>query len=171
MWRITSWLQKLGGGHVGKPSIEDVANYFLTQVDDDAGSVMTHLKLQKLCYYAQAWHLVWNDGHPLFNDEFEAWVHGPANRRLFTKYKEYGSSPILCPKGFDDGVFTVEQKETLNAVWEAYGVYDAKYLEGLAHQEDPWIKARGDKKPYEACDTVISRESMQIYYSALQDAR
>jgi len=35
-----------------------VADYFLLQVDQDAGDAMTHLRLQKLVYYAQAWHLV-----------------------------------------------------------------------------------------------------------------
>jgi len=36
-----------------KPTVFDVARYFLSCVDHGAGSLMTHLKLQKLCYYAQ----------------------------------------------------------------------------------------------------------------------
>jgi len=41
-----------------KVSVNDVANYFLKILERDSGSSITHLKLQKLVYYAQAWHLV-----------------------------------------------------------------------------------------------------------------
>jgi uncharacterized phage-associated protein len=34
-------------------TIFDVANYFILRSDDE--NPMTPLKLQKLCYYAQAW--------------------------------------------------------------------------------------------------------------------
>ena len=36
---------------------------------------MSHLKLQKLLYYVQAFHLAYFDS-PLVDDEFEAWLHG-----------------------------------------------------------------------------------------------
>ena len=35
----------------------NVARYFLAQVDEDAGDSLTNLKLQKLVYYAQGFHL------------------------------------------------------------------------------------------------------------------
>jgi uncharacterized phage-associated protein len=50
-------------------SVFDVANWFL------AKEKMTHKKLQKLCYYAQAWHLA-NHGQPMMPNRFEAWIHG-----------------------------------------------------------------------------------------------
>lgn len=37
---------------------------------------MSHMKLQKLCYYSQAWHLAW-EGVPLFPERIEAWANGP----------------------------------------------------------------------------------------------
>jgi hypothetical protein len=37
-----------GGIEVKNPTVHDVANYFLSLVDYDAGSSMTHLKLQKM---------------------------------------------------------------------------------------------------------------------------
>lgn len=39
-------------------NVFDVANYFISRADKESGSFMTHLKLQKLVYYAQAWSLV-----------------------------------------------------------------------------------------------------------------
>ena len=61
-----------------RTTAEQVAEYFLLLVDDDAGDVMTNLRLQKLVYYAQAWRLAILD-EALFEDDFEAWVHGIAS--------------------------------------------------------------------------------------------
>lgn len=52
-------------------SVLDVAAYVL-----ESQGPMTHMKLQKLCYYSQAWHLAW-DGVPLFPERIEAWANGP----------------------------------------------------------------------------------------------
>jgi len=38
----------------------DVANWFTCSLDREAGDSITHLKLQKLLYYAQAWSLALN---------------------------------------------------------------------------------------------------------------
>ncbi len=37
---------------------------------------ITHLKLQKIIYYIQAWSLVYHDNE-LFNESPQAWVNGP----------------------------------------------------------------------------------------------
>ena len=47
-------------------TIFDVAKYILHKMNR-----MSTMKLQKLCYYAQAWALVWDDT-PLFDEEFYA---------------------------------------------------------------------------------------------------
>ena len=52
-------------------SIFDVAAYVLDKL-----GVMTTMKLEKLCYYSQAWSLVW-DERRLFPERFE---HGPTAR-------------------------------------------------------------------------------------------
>ena len=62
-------------------NVFDTAKYIL----DQKGS-MSAMKLQKLCYYSQAWSLVWDD-RPLFNEEFQAWANGPVCPELFQKTK------------------------------------------------------------------------------------
>jgi len=57
--------------------VEDVAIYIMEQCGP-----MTAMKLQKLVYYSQAWHLVW-DEEPLFSDPIEAWANGPIVRSLY----------------------------------------------------------------------------------------
>ena len=61
-------------------NVRDIANWFLSRND------MTHKKLQKLCYYAQAWYCALYDGTPLFDDEIQAWVHGPVIPALYPVY-------------------------------------------------------------------------------------
>jgi len=68
----------------------DVANYFLKRQDPDAGDLMSNLKLQKLVYYAQGFHLAMENS-PLFNEPIEAWEHGPVCVPLYHKYKSCGS--------------------------------------------------------------------------------
>lgn len=149
-------------------TVFDVANYFLSCVEIEAGSLMTHLKLQKLCYYVQAWHLVFED-NPMFPQKFEAWAHGPVCPELWQRFKVYGTRAIPGPKSFDGSIFDKPEIETLNAVWEAYGQFDAKYLERLTHREPPWVDARGTCIPGEACSSVILFESMKEYYTKLQN--
>ena len=57
-------------------SCYDVAQYFLAKSDEDAGDLMSNLKLQKLVYYAQGFALALFD-KPLFSERIEAWIHGP----------------------------------------------------------------------------------------------
>jgi len=52
-------------------TVIDVSRYILERMGE-----MTAMKLQKLCYYAQAWSLVW-DERPLFDERIEAWANGP----------------------------------------------------------------------------------------------
>ena len=51
-------------------NVFDVAKYILNSVGGDIST----MKLQKLCYYSQAWSLAW--GETLFNEDFEAWSNG-----------------------------------------------------------------------------------------------
>lgn len=141
-----------------------VARFFLTKNDPDSGDDITHLKLQKLCYYAQAWYLT-IEKKPLVNADFEAWAHGPVNRELWAEYRDHSWNPIPFPTDFDETHYSVEERNFLNEIWEVYGKFTAKYLENLTHEEAPWIEARGETPEGEYCDTPISRSTMADFYS------
>ncbi|MGZ4135557.1 MAG: Panacea domain-containing protein [Tumebacillaceae bacterium] len=145
-------------------TIFDVANYFRARIDYEAGDNITPLKLQKLCYYAQAWHATWNQGERLFEEDFEHWDHGPANHALFNKYRDYKWQPI-DPSDLSEydpaETFTLQQLESLAEVWDAYGDYSAKRLENLTHQEDPWLNT--------APNETITVEAMVEYYAQLTE--
>ncbi len=124
---------------------------------------ISNLKLQKLLYYAQAWQLVFT-GEPLFNDAFEAWVHGPVVPRVFRRFKEFRWNTIDSP------VTPVDERslvDHLNSVLDTYGKFGATQLERLTHQEEPWVIARNGLAPDAACSAVITNETMKVFYTKL----
>lgn len=140
----------------------DIANYFIF-LANTSGSFISNLKLQKLVYYAQAWYLV-NYGVPLFQEDFQAWVHGPVVPSLYQKYKAFGWKPII--EYIEELNLPQEVTEFLEEVSDIYFACDAYELEKMTHEEDPWIEARGDIPPDAPSEEVITKESIMKYYSA-----
>ena len=123
-------------------------------------SDLTNLKLQKLLYYCQAWHLALNDA-PLFSEEIEAWIHGPAVPRVFGAFKEYRWSVIERPvTPLEDAAVA----RHVNEVLASYGIYEATQLERLTHSEEPWIHARKGLAPDELSRNVIPKNHMKLFY-------
>lgn len=143
----------------------EVVNYFICRSNETNGrQPLTNKKLQKLLYYAQAWNLVFNK-EKLFEEDIEAWIHGPVIPVIYHRYKEYGRLPIRETRQFDESKFAKEELAVLNDVWKTYGKFDGNYLEVLSHSEDPWIIARGRAEADESCTTVIDPIIMQAYYT------
>jgi uncharacterized phage-associated protein len=137
-----------------------IADYFIW-LANETGSYISNLKLQKLVYYAQAWYLAIYE-QPLFDEDFEAWVHGPVIPDLYQKYKSFGWKPIL--KDVEPPVFSEEIQGFLEELTEVYFGCDAFELEQMTHREDPWIEARGNLPLDVPCNAMISKESMREYY-------
>ena len=141
-------------------NVFDVAKYIL----ESRGS-MSSMKIQKLCYYCQAWSLVWDDA-PLFEEEFHAWANGPVCKELFFKTQGQYSVCATDETG-GTGNLTVEQKETIDSVLEHYAPHNAQWLSQLTHMEDPWKNARIGVPAGVGCDNIITKESMAEYYGSL----
>ena len=118
-------------------SVFDVADYFLAQASDEAGDLMSNLKLQKLVYYAQGLHLALYD-EPLFNEPIEAWTHGPVVRALYDRFRSYGAGAIPPPDSLDLGKFDCRTRELLDEVYGVYGQFSAWKLREMTHCEPPW---------------------------------
>lgn len=143
-------------------NVFDTAKYVLEKM----GPLST-MKLQKLCYYAQAWSLVWDD-EELFPEEFEAWANGPVCRPLYDFHRgQYKISEAQVREDRMNGDLTENQKDTIDHVLDHYGEKDAQWLSTLTHMEDPWKNARKGYAPGELCDVVISKASMAEYYGSL----
>ena len=142
-------------------SIFDAARYIL----EVQGRTST-MKLQKLCYYAQAWSLVWDDT-PLFDEDFEAWANGPICPVLFQRFKGRFDLVAEDITDGDSSRLNDNQKETVGMVLDHYGHRDIQYLSRLTHMEDPWIDARKGYSPGESCNVIITKDSMAMYYGGL----
>ncbi|KKR05135.1 MAG: hypothetical protein UT32_C0023G0004 [Parcubacteria group bacterium GW2011_GWC2_39_14] len=147
-----------------KITSDDVAEFFLAYANE-CGEQITNLKLQKLVYYAQAWYLA-NFHKPLFEEDFQAWVHGPVIPDLYRKYKERGCSPIITELELN-AVKEKFESTTLDFLTEVASIYmtsGAYELELMTHNEEPWLNARKGFEPDQKCESVISKKSMEIYY-------
>ncbi|OTJ82543.1 Panacea domain-containing protein [Pseudomonas aeruginosa] len=118
------------------PSSIAVAKLILAQSNEEAGDLVSNLKLQKLVYYAQGFHLAVYD-EALFTDYIEAWTHGPVVPNVYHHYKQFGSGSIPAPIDFNLEAFSPEQVELLNEVQHIYGQYAAWPLRAMTHEESP----------------------------------
>lgn len=142
-------------------TIFDAAKYILHK----QGTISTW-KLQKLCYYAQAWEIAWTE-NPIFNEEFEAWANGPVCPQLFQAHQ---GRYYVCEGDISTGDIcnlTEEQKADIDIVLRDYGDMEPYDLRELSHREDPWKIARGNLPDGARCSKTISKDSMGVYYGSL----
>lgn len=142
----------------------------MAKVDDVAAAIlerqgpMSTWKLQKLVYYCQAWHLVWEE-EPLFADAVEAWANGPVVRSLYNRHRgqfTVGSWPQGDPRRL-----TEDERTSIEAVLTTYGSMSAADLSALTHRETPWRLARVGMQDGERGNTPIPHDSMAEYYGGL----
>jgi uncharacterized phage-associated protein len=145
---------------------ERVAEFFLA-LAEEGEEMLSNLKLQKLCYYAQGFHLAMY-GAPLFPDPIEAWQHGPVVPELWRKYKDYGGQGIPPPQDADFSDFSDEVRELLLEVYDVYGQFSAWKLRNMTHYEMPWVEAWA-KNGSARGDSPISQETMKRYFVTLVD--
>ncbi len=142
-------------------SVFDVAKYIL-----EKRGRMSTWKLQKLCYYSQAWHYTWTE-KPLFKEDFQAWRNGPVCPELFAAHKgKFMIDATELSQG-DSSTLNADEIESVNTVLQEYGGLEPYYLSELTHIEIPWVKARGNLPKDAYSEEVIPLESMGAYYGSL----
>ena len=122
----------------------DVAKYVLEKCGE-----MSTWKLQKLCYYCQAWR------------------NGPVCPEL---YEVLQGRFMISAESFKFGDSTkldADEKESVDVVLKDYGELEPYDLRAITHLEDPWKNARGDLPVDANSDVEIPLESMGAYYGSL----
>jgi uncharacterized phage-associated protein len=108
-----------------------IANYFLELAHGDR-IPLDPLKLQKLVYLAQGWHLAFY-GTPLISQAVEAWRYGPVVPQLYYEFRQFGAWPITrraeTSETLDD-----RTKNFLQKVWQIYRAYNSLQLSALTHE-------------------------------------
>jgi uncharacterized phage-associated protein len=151
-------------------NINNVCDYIIMMCKS-GGEQLNLLKLQKLLYYVQAWSLAFT-GKPFFNGKFQAWVHGPVNREIYQRFS--GTKTLystvdesdMQPDFNPETSLSAEDRLHIDNVLEVYASYSGSELEAEAHGEEPWIKARGNCRPSERCESELDEELMKKFYAS-----
>jgi len=148
---------------------DQIADYFIA-FSNATGNLISHMKLQKLVYYIQAWHIaVFSEA--ILEEDFQAWVHGPVLPSLFERYKSFQWRPILRDDLDEPSLRALEQsfsssiREILADVIIEYFHKDAFALEQSIHGEAPWQIARHNLAADEPSINVIDKKTIHDYYS------
>lgn len=139
----------------GKYEAIEIAKWFINEVHPEP------LKLQKLLYLAQGYSYAFYD-EPLFNDDMEAWVHGPVVPSVYYEYKIFKYNPISI--NYKVIEFDRNTLDVLNYIKDKFSKYDSKFLETLTHNQEPWILSREGLDPDERSDKTISKQNIANYF-------
>lgn len=142
-----------------------VANTFLVRARDERVRDVDPLKIQKLVYNFNGWHLA-TTGDPAVGEKFEAWPKGPVLSSLYHQFKHYRWSPIT-DLATDIDPITGEQEALVvaasdegfhrlfNIVWDRYKGLSGPELSALTHAKNtPWSKARAAGLQYISDDEI-----------------
>lgn len=138
---------------------------------------MSHLKLQKLLFYCDAYHLAYFD-QELVEDSFEAWVHGPVSRKVYDSLKDksmlYAELSYSNSTGKDVdkefGKLTQDQQTLIVSILTDLSTWTGLELERATHNERPWLEARIGYAEADKCHEIISKKTVQAFYKSEQNA-
>lgn len=139
----------------------EIAKWFLAEnrirMVSDESDYITHLKLQKLLYYAQGCFLAIKDS-PLFKEDIYAWQHGPVVPEVYDEYKCFHSNPIEFDEDYDVNKIDSDTRAILKEVFDVFGQYAAWKLRDMTHNEAPWKETKqGD---------IIDKERIKSFFKA-----
>lgn len=140
-------------------TVFDVAAYILAEKGE-----LTVMKLQKLVYYSQAWHLAWTD-EPLFDNRIEAWKDGPVCPELWQQHAY--EFKIASVTGGNPEKLNKRQAKSINKVLKFYGGKSSQWLSDLTHMEDPLMNARRGVASGARSNAEITHRAMLEYYSSI----
>jgi uncharacterized phage-associated protein len=142
------------------------------------GVSVNPLKLQKLLYYIQSWHITKFEKDILFETMPEAWVNGPVYRPIYDEYKATFFRNENFPNSLDEESLSNKLSEKLKSlnlsedkqnlifsVLNAYGKLSDERLVLMTHSEEPWNEARQGLSPIERSEKKISPDTIFNYYT------
>jgi uncharacterized phage-associated protein len=133
--------------HLMPVSAHDVADELRRRLGD-VGAV----KLQKLLYYAQGWHIA-HTGAPMFKETIKAWAKGPVVADVWADEAHERGRPVR--RALDDASLA-----TLEYVIERYGALSGRDLIRMTHDEGPW-------RDVSESDDSAAPENPEITHEAL----
>lgn len=115
----------------------DIAKKIICKTDVEHGDTISNLKLQKLLYYMQGFHLAYFNT-PFFNESIEAWTYGPVVPVVFQEFKRYKQQAINPANYQDELELTGEEQRMFDEVYNDYNRFSAVALMNMTHNKGPW---------------------------------
>lgn len=156
----------------------NVMSEYVVLFCQNMGVSITPLKLQKLLYYVQSWHIAKFERDTLFNSLPEAWVNGPVYRKVYDVYKGTFFKNANIETDLDEESLSIELKKKqellaleasqltlVNAVLDTYAKLSDERLVLMTHSETPWNEARKDLSPIDRSDNQLSVDSIYNYFN------
>lgn len=135
----------------------DIAHKLLTSAKNaEGGELMSNLKLQKMLYYEQGFHLA-KFNTPLFDEDIEAWMYGPVVPTVYNHFHSFGANGI-SPEDHKPIELNPIEEKLFNEVFTAYAQFSAIGLMNMTHKEKPWINTKT------GTGNVISKENLKKYF-------
>lgn len=142
------------------------------------GYTINPLKLHKLLYFIQAWHIALFEKDTLWEELPEAWVNGPVYRSIYNlfkkkfyrnenfRYKDDGEKlPQELKKAVEESRLSALQQNFIFDVLNVYAPMSDEKLVLSTHQALPWNKAREGYSPVDICTNRLSIDDMYEYYT------
>ena len=147
----------------GDSKLYNVVQYILSECND-----ITNLAVQKSLYYVQGFMKAFNDVF-IFEEDCEAWVHGPVYKEIYQRFSNFGYGAINEDNEikFDSSCFSTEEKLVIDRVIRHLACYSGKVLELFTHLEEPWIKARGNLPRNINSNRIIEKDLIADYFKAV----
>ena len=140
-------------------TIERIVKHVLSRCDD-----ITNLALQKSLYYIQGFYFAFHNSF-IFDDDCEAWIHGPVYREIYHRFSDYGYDFIRGESEHDEYRFSAEEELLINSIIRYFCCYSGKTLERFTHIETPWLKTRGDLPLTTQSNRIINKDLIGVYFS------
>lgn len=144
-------------------NIDRIIQYLLNQCE-----YITHLELQKALYYVQGFGYAFC-GNYIFDDDCQAWVHGPVYANVYSRYKDYHFNPIDAVETFDLSLLSPEERAVCDGVIKHICCYSAKTLEEFTHRETPWLTTREGLDTAEYSTRTIEKSLIGEYFGAMKE--
>ncbi len=145
----------------------DTARFFLRLAADEEpeAAPLTHMHVQKLLYYVQGLSLAYRDA-PMFEDEIQAWRHGPVVASVYPVFSCYGGNPV---PGSEATPVSIRQEDRgfIRTVWDSYRGHSVFALSQMTHEEAPWKDAREGYDRNEPSTEEITQDSLKEFFSEM----
>jgi uncharacterized phage-associated protein len=136
----------------------DIANKIIKLASgNDAADLVSNMKLQKLLYYQQGFHLAYF-GKPLFEEDIQAWQYGPVVPSIYNHFKSYANRGI---DEYEQDTITLtgmHEESLFDEVNRIYGSYSAIGLMEMTHREMPW------RTTAVGIGSVISKNKLKTFF-------